>query len=626
MILSKRIHRLFNVLATLLLTFSTLIGGAGAVISASAVNGITGLSAGDAKVTDSSGKDVTSWGNLNKFSDYNVHYNWSIPDGTPVNNGDTATFTLPNNVQVPTNQQINVLDQNGQVAGVAKINAGSRMGTITFNDDLANKLNRHGTLVIGVTGTENITTNNSNTPTTGTSTSGQTVPGVIDTTINKVGWYDHDNSNLIHWDIVGNLHNSKLQNPTITDTMGAGMKLVPGSVKVQEGYYVNGAFTGAIDVPSSVVETNGQTITVKVPSTDLAIHVSYETEIIDKNQSSYNNAANLTASNATTTGHDTASLPGTMHGTASYDEAGLAVKKVDAQTGKTLSGAKFALFSAKHEVIGTAVSGKDGVANFAKLESGTYYLKEVSAPAGYELNTKEFTVNVPKTNNMINVTVKDNKETTTSSSSSSSSNKSSSSSSVSEKSSSSITKVSSSSSNVKNSSSSKESSSTPSSKASSASSSSKKSSSSSEQSSSSITKVSSLSENSSSVSSDKKSSKSSSAVVVSSSSEQNSSSSKKNSSSSSAVKVSSSNTNINSSISTIVVSQSSKTNNVVPVAFGSSEQGVVIGEKTSSKKSNHGLFDKFLPNTGNVVDWALVAVGIVIIGGTMVVANKKWTK
>lgn len=100
MILSKKIHRLFNVLATLLLTLSTLIGGAGAVVSASTVNDITGLSAGDAKVTDSSGKDVTGWGNLNKFSDYNVHYNWSIPDETPVNNGDTATFTLPSNVQL----------------------------------------------------------------------------------------------------------------------------------------------------------------------------------------------------------------------------------------------------------------------------------------------------------------------------------------------------------------------------------------------------------------------------------------------------------------------------------------------------------------------------------------------
>lgn len=52
------------------------------------------------------------------------------------------------------------------------------------------------------------------------------------------------------------------------------------------------------------------------------------------------------------------------------------------------------------------------------------------------------------------------------------------------------------------------------------------------------------------------------------------------------------------------------------------EQGVAV----SSEKHNHGLFSKLLPNTGNVADWALVAVGVVVIGGAIIIANKKWAK
>lgn len=397
-------------------------------MGASTVN-ISGLDAGSAVVTDDTGKIVTGQNDLSKFRAYTVKYQGSIPDSTQINNGDTAIFTVPNNVQIATDQSCNVYDQNGNIAGTASIQAGSHTGVITFNNDLHGKLSRTISLSIGVIGTTTTTTNNSNVPGqgSGNTPSGDNNPGALATAINKVGWFDKTNPDIIHWDIVANIHNANLTDPVITDNMGPGMELVPGSVEVQEGYYVNGAFTGAIDAPNPQVTTNGSEMKISLPSTNLAIHVSYEAKITNTNESQYSNKATISAANLTQTGTDSATLPGTLKGDVTYKQGGINVMKVDANTNKPLAGAKFALFTKGHESVGEATTGADGIAHFTGLDAGDYYLKEIVAPKGYHINNKLYPVNVPDTKTTVKISVPDTIETSSSSSSSSSSSKSSSS-------------------------------------------------------------------------------------------------------------------------------------------------------------------------------------------------------
>lgn len=564
-------------------------------VTASTVS-VSGLGAGDATVYDANGKNVTGQTDLSRFRAYTVKYRGSIADSTQINNGDTATFTLPSDVQVANTQTCNVYDQNGNVAGTATIQPGSQTGTITFNNDLHGKLNRQITLSVGVIGTTTTTTDNSNAPSTGNGNhpSGDTNPATLATAINKVGWYDKDDNNLIHWDIVANLHNANLKDPVITDNMGPGMELVQGSVKVQEGYYDNGAFTGAISAPNPQVTTNGSQITISVPSTNLAIHVSYEVKITNKDEANYENKATISAANLSQTGTDSATLPGELKGNVTFDEGGVTVLKEDATTKKPLAGAKFGLFTKDHQVVGEETTGADGKAHFGNLNSGDYVVKEIAAPSGYEINKQLYPVTVPDSTTAVNITVPDQKKAVSSSGSSKKSS-SSSSSSQSSSSSSKIVKSSSSSSSSRVISSSKSSSST---KVLSSSSSKSKSSSSS-------TKV--VTPSSSTTSS--KSSRSSKSVKASSTSSSSSSSSS-TASSSSVVKSEKSSSSVRSFVPVTPVQTTSSS--ATSTQRTENRSGAQQAAKSTSK---HLQRMKGLPDTGDMVASGLVVAGMIVLAG-----------
>lgn len=612
----KRLRKIWAVLATALLFLATLVTTWGGV-TASTVS-VSGLGAGDATVYDANGKNVTGQTDLSRFRAYTVKYRGSIADSTQINNGDTATFTLPSDVQIANTQTCNVYDQNGNVAGTATIQPGSQTGTITFNNDLHGKLNRQITLSVGVIGTTTTTTDNSNAPSTGSGNhpSGDTNPATLATAINKVGWYDKDNNNLIHWDIVANLHNANLKDPVITDNMGPGMELVQGSVKVQEGYYDNGSFTGAISAPNPQVTTNGSQITISVPSTNLAIHVSYEVKITNKDEANYENKATISAANLSQTGTDSATLPGELKGNVTFDEGGVTVLKEDATTKKPLAGAKFGLFTKDHQIVGEETTGADGKAHFGNLNSGDYVVKEIAAPSGYEINNQLYPVTVPDSTTAVNITVPDQKKAVSSSSSSKMSSSSSSSHSVSSSSQSSSSsskkgKSSSSSSSSKVISSSKSSSST---KVLSSSSSKSKSSSLS-------TKV--VVPSSSTTSS--KSSRSSKSVKASSSS--SSSSTKVTSSSSSALKSDKSSSSVRGfvPVESTTSSSSSKASSarafqlVAPVHTKASSQRAEHrsgdAQQAAKSTSKHLQWMKGLPDTGDMVASGLVVAGMIVLAG-----------
>lgn len=564
----KRLRKTWAVLATALLFLATLVTTWGGV-TASTVS-VSGIGAGDATVYDANGKNVTGQTDLSRFRAYTVKYRGSIADSTQINNGDTATFTLPSDVQIANTQTCNVYDQNGNVAGTATIQPGSQTGTITFNNDLHGKLNRQITLSVGVIGTTTTTTDNSNAPSTGNGNhpSGDTNPATLATAINKVGWYDKDDNNLIHWDIVANLHNANLKDPVITDNMGPGMELVQGSVKVQEGYYDNGTFTGAISAPNPQVTTNGSQITISVPSTNLAIHVSYEVKITNKDEANYENKATISAANLSQTGTDSATLPGKLKGNVTFDEGGVTVLKEDVTTKKPLAGAKFGLFTKDHQVVGEETTGANGEAHFGNLNSGDYVVKEIAAPSGYEINNQLYPVTVPDSTTAVNITVPDQKKAVSSSSSS---------------------KMSSSSSSSKKSSSS----------------------SSSSQSSSSSSKVvkSSSSSSSSRVISSSKSSRSSKGVKASSSS--SSSSTKVTSSSSSALKSDKSSSSVRGFVPVTPV----QTTFSSATSTQRTENRSGDAQQAAKSTSKHLQWMKGLPDTGDMVASGLVVAGMIVLAG-----------
>lgn len=63
------------------------------------------------------------------------------------------------------------------------------------------------------------------------------------------------------------------------------------------------------------------------------------------------------------------------------------IQKVDADTQKPLAGAEFQLSTTRGEVVGTGVTGADGMLTFEELSGGYYVLMETKSPNGYEKNT-----------------------------------------------------------------------------------------------------------------------------------------------------------------------------------------------------------------------------------------------
>ena len=72
-----------------------------------------------------------------------------------------------------------------------------------------------------------------------------------------------------------------------------------------------------------------------------------------------------------------------------YVKGQLKIYKLEKDTTKTLSNAKFNIYDENRNLVDIIVTGQDGIATSKKLPYGTYYYKEVEAPEGYVLDNTE---------------------------------------------------------------------------------------------------------------------------------------------------------------------------------------------------------------------------------------------
>ena len=154
--------KLKKVLVAALSVVFALVVGIGIKAYASQITTITGLSGSDVTVTNSQGQKVDPSKIVGDgYTGYNISYNWSIPDGTDVSNGDTATVTLPAGMETNAATTGDVYDSKGQVVGTIKFDKGATTGTSTFNNALHGLYGKKGTLT--VTAVKESNSSNSNT-------------------------------------------------------------------------------------------------------------------------------------------------------------------------------------------------------------------------------------------------------------------------------------------------------------------------------------------------------------------------------------------------------------------------------------------------------------------------------
>ncbi|OQA22455.1 MAG: Cna protein B-type domain protein [Actinobacteria bacterium ADurb.Bin346] len=91
----------------------------------------------------------------------------------------------------------------------------------------------------------------------------------------------------------------------------------------------------------------------------------------------------------------------------------LKITKTDTLTGLPVAGATYNIFDNNGALVGTVVTGPDGTANVTLVSWGTYTVREESAPAGYILDMREYTVIVSSSSINVNLNVQNTPVTTT---------------------------------------------------------------------------------------------------------------------------------------------------------------------------------------------------------------------
>jgi fimbrial isopeptide formation D2 family protein/LPXTG-motif cell wall-anchored protein len=81
---------------------------------------------------------------------------------------------------------------------------------------------------------------------------------------------------------------------------------------------------------------------------------------------------------------------GVVTDTADVYTYGAVIHKTDSETGEALEGAVFGIYDTQYcsdnDLIATITTDENGYASFVGLKAATYYLKEISAPAGYTIS------------------------------------------------------------------------------------------------------------------------------------------------------------------------------------------------------------------------------------------------
>lgn len=86
------------------------------------------------------------------------------------------------------------------------------------------------------------------------------------------------------------------------------------------------------------------------------------------------------------------------------EKGSLTINKVDAETGKALSGVTYRLFDANGKKVADMTTGADGKAVFKDLPQGKYSYQEISAPSGYVVDSTKYQITITAT--ALNITHK----------------------------------------------------------------------------------------------------------------------------------------------------------------------------------------------------------------------------
>lgn len=170
-----------------------------------------------------------------------LKYHTEIPDEVDINEGDTLTYTLPEQLQWTTTQEFDVTSPEGEVVGQAVASNETQSVTTTFNNYFAeHPLNKSFDMTLKtmwkkevVTEREKYDLNFNGTIVKQAEVKPQT-PANSQEIVAKWGWQDKDDPSLVQWGGRVNFVKHHLVDVNVSDTWDDNNEYVPGSLRIFE--------------------------------------------------------------------------------------------------------------------------------------------------------------------------------------------------------------------------------------------------------------------------------------------------------------------------------------------------------------------------------------------------------
>ncbi|GEO57496.1 LPXTG cell wall anchor domain-containing protein [Companilactobacillus bobalius] len=340
--------------------------------------------------------------------------------GYKLENGDTLTIDVPSPLAVtPNDTPFNVVGDNGEVIGTAILNSSNQI-VVTFNENVEELESVKGTLSIntGVTVDRNkaeVGSNDVYFPIKDKNTQQSILQTkASDKNISKKGVFgtDAEGNEIVTWTILANRNELNFGTMSVFDTItDPNLEYVSGSVVVQEATWKDketGTYKRGDTVPSSnyTLNESGNGFDLTIPNSGKQMYaITFQTKVTDPSKVTdgtvFRNDATMTGKvtgngNESQEINETASgkvSGGTNSGNGSGNKLGSAtLTKFNEQDNTTpLAGAVYDLYKVGSDtpVQTNLTTDENGQIKLNNLGAGDYYFKEVTAPAGYQLNENE---------------------------------------------------------------------------------------------------------------------------------------------------------------------------------------------------------------------------------------------
>ncbi|MCU9533792.1 Cna B-type domain-containing protein, partial [Streptococcus sp. CSL10205-OR2] len=350
---------------------------------------------------------------IGQWTNFRINADFALPDNT-VHQGDTTTIQLPDKLTFPQTTAFEVKDPAGNLVANAVINPDTKQVVLTYTDyvethsNVTGKLFFYSRVDFKVIDTEEIIDVNIQVGSQSFFAGRLNYKGVVRPTpylLEKSAWSENGAPQTGNFSIAINRTQESLTNVVIKDALqSAGLTYKKDTIHIYKGEwdFVQGDWRlqGLQDVTSSYTvnfddATNSFTVDLgDIGATDnFMINYQVGVSYVPTDGEIFENKAMLTADQHGTTETQASYRYLEAGGSAEGYVYTVGVHKVSEDGNTPLEGAVFDVIrKANGQKVGTLTTGADGNATVGGLLKTEYILREVTAPAGYELLTDDIEI------------------------------------------------------------------------------------------------------------------------------------------------------------------------------------------------------------------------------------------